>query len=333
MRVVHQLISYFREHGALSERQLEQLRLSGFLPEGDEDASRPGRGRSRSPDDEPGSDRSPDIDRDGQPVASIGPQKRRKPLGIDPLCRKLADLNTGWDHELRSLDEIANRIADAGSWPDWVRIIRTTGRERLRSVIEAVLISHAVTLHSLSASLDLRSYREIMVQGSQRTQALSAYRALLRTYDFNSLGRYAWVLKYEPVNNIFNLIQAKRAILGALNDIFDNRQQGLTAGLRGNAQTNLFWAFVILRSAKAEDPWLESRGKSARSVTYLDKLWPPRTVLQRAALYALFMAPDAVLSFLTSDFDVPEDARGNPPWIIPPAWTSPAEKHYIKFRD
>ena len=33
MRVVHQLIGYFKAHGALSSAQLEQLRSAGFLPD------------------------------------------------------------------------------------------------------------------------------------------------------------------------------------------------------------------------------------------------------------------------------------------------------------
>lgn len=332
MRVVHQLISYFRDHGALSERQLEELRVAGFLPEGDDETSGSDRMTAGDREDRSAQDGASDFGRDGERLATIGAQKRRKPLGIDPLCHKLLGISHGWENGLESFVEIANGIAPAETWQQSALVIRRAGEQQLRDVVEAAISRQAVALSALSVSLDLHAYRQIWVQGPQRTRALSAYRALLRTHDFSSLGKYAWILKHEPVNNVFNLIQAKRAILGALNEIFDNRQDALTTRFHGHAATNLFWAFVILRSAKSEDPWLESRRKSAASATYLDKLWPPREVLQRAGLYALFMAPDAVLSFLTSDFDVPEDARGNPPWIIPRTWTSPSEKHYIDFR-
>ena len=152
----------------------------------------------------------------------------------------------------------------------------------------------------------------------------------MRTYDFSSLGKYAWILKHQEVNTVFQLVRVKRTLLNALSRIFENDKALLEAKLRNSTSTNLFWAFVILRSALLEDPWMESRTKSALGATYLDKLWPPNRVLRRAALYAVFMAPEPVLSFLTHDFDIPEDARGNPPWKIPDAWTTSEEKHFIK---
>jgi len=332
MRVVHQLISYFRAHGALSERQLEELRTGGFLLD-DGEASASGANRDEVGEDASGQDRVSAFERDGETPGAMGPQKRGKPVGVDPLCRDIALLSKGWEHSLRSFVEIANHISSATSWHRSALIIRNADPDQLGYALNAGLSNQTVSLKALSGSLDVQDYRDILFQGPRRTKAMGAYRALLRTYDFSSLGKYAWILKHEQVNDVFNLIQAKRAILNALHDMFANQQEKLIARLRGNATTTLFWAFVVLRSAKAEDPWIESRRKSARSISYLDKLWPPQTALQRAGLYALFMDPDAVLSFLTSDFDVPEDARGNPPWIIPSAWTLASEKHYIKFQD
>ena len=306
--------------------------MGGFLVDDDE-ASASGAKSSEASADASDHDSASAFERDGETHGVMGPQKRGKPVGVDSLCRDIVFVSKGWEHSLRSFIEIANHISSAKSWHRSVLIIRNAGPDELGYALNAGLSNQTLSLKALSGGLDVQDYRDILVPGPRRTKAMGAYRALLRTYDFSSLGKYAWILKHEQVNDVFNLIQAKRAILNALHDMFDNQQENLVARLRGNATTTLFWAFVVLRSAKAEDPWIESRRKSARSISYLDKLWPPQTALQRAGLYALFMDPDAVLSFLTSDFDVPEDARGNPPWIIPSTWTLASEKHYIKFQD
>ncbi|MGI9378839.1 MAG: hypothetical protein ACR2OW_04240, partial [Methyloligellaceae bacterium] len=218
------------------------------------------------------------------------------------------------------------------TWQKALLVLRKSSDESSYEILKSMLASNEISLSELCEILDLTSYRYVYSRGHRPTKASGAYRALMRTYDFSSLGKYAWILKHQEVNAVFQLVRVKRTILSALSQIFENDRTLLEAKLRSSSSTNLFWAFVILRSSLLDDPWMESRAKSAFGATYLDKLWPPNRVLRRAALYAVFMAPEPVLTFLTHDFDVPEDARGNPPWRIPDAWTTSEEKYFIKFK-
>lgn len=328
MRVVHQLISYFRARGALSDQQLEQLRQSGFVTDGDSTGAGPEPSESTDGRRPPGSVRWQDED-----SQSAWPTPRAvKPLGADSLCHNLSEVSAGWPDRLNAIFAIAGELENAPGMRRSLLVVRQADQQILKSVLADLLNRRDVSLRSLTVALDIQDYRAVLPPGRQPTRALSAYRALMRTYGYTPLGKYAWILRYEPVNDVFNLILAKRAVLRALRDLYQEDPSTLSRAFRGSGATNLFWAFVILRSALAEDPFAESRYRASSQLTYLDTRWPPDDMLERAALYALFMAPAEVLRFLTRDFDVPCDARGNPPWRIPDNWTSDSEKHYINFR-
>ena len=88
MRVVHQLISYFKAHGALSPAQLDQLRNAGFLPDWLDDLD-----ISEAPDDF--FDQEPD-DGDHKLPSGLGKHpedeqyfRSEKPWGTEVLCRAL----------------------------------------------------------------------------------------------------------------------------------------------------------------------------------------------------------------------------------------------------
>ncbi len=328
MRVVHQLISYFRARGALSDQQLEQLRQSGFVTEDAQAAESHESSHAKKSRRAPGSVRWQDED-----SLSAWPTARTaKPLGAKSLCHDLNVLSAGWPGRLDAMFAIAGELENAPGMRRSLLVVRQADQQVLKSVLAELLVRREVSLRSLTVALDIQDYRSVLPPGRQPTRALSAYRALMRTYGYTPLGKYAWILRYEPVNDVFNLILAKRAILRALRQLYGEDPSTLTQAFRGSGATNLFWAFVILRSALAEDPFAESRHRASSQLTYLDTRWPPDDMLERAALYALFMAPSEVLGFLTRDFDVPCDARGNPPWRIPGNWTSDSEKHYINFR-
>lgn len=329
MRVVHQLIAYFREHGALSEDQIRSLRSAGFLEE-EEDAGAIEDVRVRPPDERDDDDDTlPGSPVSGRDSSYLG----EKPKGIEKLCNTLQSLQLDQDEKFAGLKTLAGYVAPNLHWSRAVVTLRHSDKAELGNAIIRALDDHALSLSALSDSLDQNYYRSVLdTDRRQRTKAMSAYRAMMRTHDFVSMGKYAWILRHDQVKDVFNLIQAKRATLKACNYLFDHDIERLRRHLRGGAGVNLFWAFVVLRSAKLEDPWREARRKTRMSVSYLGQLWPPAPVLKRAALYAVLMAPNEVLSFLRGGLDVPEDARGYPPWLIPDDWTNAEEKHFVQFQ-
>lgn len=325
MRVVHQLIAYFRARGALSDQQLEQLRRSGFITEDIVIENVPSERRRGGNAADRWSD---DRDADDMPTG-----RWSKPLGAESLCGDISELSARWPQRLDAVFAIAGELETEPDMRRSLLLVRQTDRDVLKTVLVSLLAKREISLRSLSIALDIQDYRALLPPGRQPTRALGAYRALMRTYGYTPLGKYAWILRYAPVNDVFNLIQTKRAILRALRSLFDEQTSALTDAFRGAGAVNLFWAFVILRSALADDPFAESRQRVTHGSPYLATRWPPDDMLERAALYALFMAPSEVLRFLTRDLDIPSDARGNPPWRIPTHWTSDSEKHYINFRN
>lgn len=338
MKVIHQLIAYFLERGALTESQRAYLRRQGFWPgDPEDDEEDPPAGVDPDPAE------APDAGAEDRAVHSLerAALPRRARSGVSPgaepeigqLCQRLTGLTAGWDEPLHGLIALARRLRPCASWEQAVVLLRGADAESLARALRDGLDTHAVTLGALDRALDLQHYRVGVVQPDDRSPAASAWRALLAVPDWGALGQHAWILRHPPMDRVFNLVQAKQAVLSALADLYRADGERLARHLRGHSRSSLFWAFVLLYNAEAEP---EARQREAR--WYWSRYPGPRlggATFPRAGLYAVRMRPQPVLPFLVGCSAL-DRAEGEEPallqaagWTVPAPWTFDSEKYRV----
>jgi hypothetical protein len=226
---------------------------------------------------------------------------------------------------LQGFLHLARRLQPCASWEEAVVALRGADPRRLQLALQAALGSGTLTLGALGQALDREDYQEA-VQSPGCRPVTNAYRALLGARAWRDFGKQAWILRHPPVRRIFNLLQAKQAVLEALAALYREDAAWLAPHLRGHSRSSLFWALVILynaeRNAEAlqrEASWYWSRYPG-----------PPvyRPVLERASLYALRMRSERVLPFLAHLERMeprPAESLERPALLPPEHWTVPAE--------
>lgn len=338
MKVIHELIDYFRSHGALTASQLAYLRCQGFWPGDTEDDE-----QNPPADGGPDPTEAPDIAAEGLAVHALeraAPPRRPRsgiPAGAEPeigdLCRRLAGSTARWAASLHGFVELARRLQPCASWEQAVVLLRGAAVETLTRALQDGLDTGAITIGALAHALDLQDYRAGVIQPLDHSPAANAWRALLAAPDWRASGKHAWILRHPPVDRVFNLVQAKQAVLGALADLYRADGNRLARPLRGHSRTSLFWAFVILYNAEA-DP--EARRREA--CWYWSRYPGPRiddALFPRAGLYAVRMRPQPVLPFLARCPALDREAEAKPApfpavdWAVPAPWTYDSEKYRV----
>ena len=334
MKVIHQLISYFRAHGALTDQQLEHLRSQGFWQD---ELYETEYWPSEYDYDYDGHEGAHEVDERGNPLEVL---RRRRSRGSAPsgrvlsrqtLCRRLVEVSTDWDASLIGLIQLANHWRACDSWRDAILAVRNAKPNELRDVVLHAMKKRILTIGMLSDSLDLQSYRTVLPEIDRQGEVFSAYQAALSTDDYSSLGKYAWVLRYKEIGDIFNLIQAKRKILASLGAIHETNDGQLDTFLRRDHFSSLFWSFVILHNAQTPEHELTYESEQVER-KFLVNI-PRFHVIGRSGLYAMRMAPSDTLSFFVRYLDpslvgMDDLINWSAPasWIVPAKWTLKSEK-------
>ncbi|MEZ5581379.1 MAG: hypothetical protein R3F37_00035 [Candidatus Competibacteraceae bacterium] len=126
MKVIQQLIDYFRKHGALTDEQIAQLRAQGFIAVDSDDWDDEQYYRGYSGDGSP-----TDIETIAEQFERFAPPRRygrravpNGTLAIRELSQRLAALMPAWDEPLQALVETARLIEPCASWRQAVVTLR-----------------------------------------------------------------------------------------------------------------------------------------------------------------------------------------------------------------
>jgi hypothetical protein len=338
MKVIHELIGFFHSHGVLTESQLAYLRRQGFwFGDSEDEEDDPPTGVAPDPAEAPDAVAE---DRAVHALERAAPPRRARsgiPLGAEPaigdLCRRLAGLSARWAAPLQGFVDLARRLRPCASWEQAVVLLRGAAAGQLASALRDGLDTGAVTIGALDRALDLHDYRAGVIQPLDHSPAANAWRALLAAPDWRASGKHAWILRHPPMDRVFNLVQAKPAVLGALAELYRTDGERLGRHLRGHSRSSLFWAFVLLYNAEAEP---EARRCEAR--WYWSGYPGPRideALFPRAGLYAVWMRPQPVLPFLLGCPALDRAAGAEPAsfptadWAVPALWTYDSEKYRV----
>jgi len=144
-----------------------------------------------------------------RPAARPKRASRTKAPAISPegLAEKLEALAAGWDAPLAGLAE----IAQAGSWHDAAVALRNA--VGLDAAV-AGLLRRIEAWPAVWDAVGLEEYRAA-VDGFHGPAA-NAFRAVLAVTGTDSMSKHAWLLKFGPVRDVFNLRLAQRAVVAAL---------------------------------------------------------------------------------------------------------------------
>ncbi|MEZ5581378.1 MAG: hypothetical protein R3F37_00030 [Candidatus Competibacteraceae bacterium] len=195
----------------------------------------------------------------------------------------------------------------------------------MTSTVLNALATNVISISLLSRALDLQDYHHAVSWPRERGSAAGAYRAMLHGNNLNVPSRrHIWILRYPPVREVCNLLQAKRYLLTTLDHLFQDNVGQFTRYLRGHSGSNLFWAFVILHNTQHHPPIERLEPERNR-----ERYQGPSVAFEslcRAGLYALHMRPQPVLAFLLQQLSEQGPSTLKNHWVVPTQWTSHWER-------
>lgn len=270
MRVVHQLIDYFKANGVLTQQQLDYLaaeRLydphalyyndhdSWWWP-GDDD------------DDLPPKDTS--AERAQAELERVRPRRGGKGQGSRPqrhridaaeICRRLGAVCSDWNSRLSGLIALARQIGHVADWREAALVIRNAGVPKLQSTLTATIPNRPQVLGDCFASLDVDDYQGVAAATSG--PAVKAYRTILAATDLDGIPMgQRWLLRETAIRDVFNLIVAKRQLLAAWHALYTQYPQRLVAPLSTCKNDSGFWTFVLIYNTRRHQEHLAA-GKNA----------------------------------------------------------------------
>jgi hypothetical protein len=303
--VIDQLICYFQSRGALSEEQLKALEEQGFLhpdePGGDDffDAL------SRSWEGAPaGTEEDPTEALAARPARRSrgGKSRKGRTLTAPQLCERLAEESPSWDAPLRGLTVLARQLAPCRDWREAVLAIRQVEPPHLAEGLQAGLARRAFTLEKLWQALGMDGYCDLVADRKLHGQAVTAYRSLLAAPDLASIAKHRWILKHEPIAEVFRLCVAKRRVYHACRTVYEDRPQTLAHALDRRRPTLSYWSLILVYNARREE---------ARGVERLPRLArlergpvriPREDLAVPAWTHALMLDPEHVTRYLVQCF-------------------------------
>jgi hypothetical protein len=251
MKVLHQIIDYLRGRGLLSQEQLVELASQGILPWDEVYEARAEEVRAEVPEwEEPEEVPEPAA----RPRARPGRAVPRVPvLGPRELCARLAAHFDTWGGPLEGLVRLGRR-AGCTTWTDTAVAVRNSELDQLADLLAEALQGRELGLPGLWEALEMDGYRGVLAGEEAHGPAPNAYRALLAVHDPANLGRHAVLLREPEVAAVFNLMHAQRRLLRAAGELLRRRPDLAAAALRRAGPTPVYWACVLVHSARRGTP-------------------------------------------------------------------------------
>lgn len=338
MKVIGQLIAYFRSHGSLSDDQIEYLTRQGFIAASEDGA-----------DDTIIEDESyapapiiQQVDEDDHKLESVTPRRRnrggtiRKGPVLEPaeLTGWLDEQFPIWAPTLSGLEQVARQLKPCDGYYEATIVIRQASRDDLRQSLLAGLRSQALSLKAVWESLGFDHCHEVLKKYSFRGPAVSAYRAILASTDLSQIAKHVWLLKDRSVSAVYNVLQSQRRIARALGEVFDEDPPLLSAAMRRESHPLAFWSMVLAyNAARGDGPhgslaqreygplvWLGDDLVVSKAVITLGedgpRCGPDYDLWMRAWSLALLMQPDRVTPFFAASVQSDDPT----PLMCPAGW-------------
>jgi hypothetical protein len=259
MKAVKQIIDYLRGRGVLTHAQLLELAAEGFLPweevvDENEEAEPPGSSAEAVP---PAEDETYDVS------YPIRPKPVRKPrhahhkgsvLDASELAGRLEERSESWQGDLAGLVSIGRRLGASAGWTDAALAIRHTEPRRLYRAVVQGLKEHDPSLGVLWNSINLDDYRTVINGEGIHGPAVSAYRAVLSTFDHSHLGKHVWILREKATAAICNLMLAQHRLLLTCESIFSRHPERIALPIHRDQGGLAYWPFVLLYTARRGRP-------------------------------------------------------------------------------
>jgi hypothetical protein len=273
MKVIHQIISFLRDRGALSREQVAYLQSEGFLADGLDEKPR----RALDGSDSDACDGEADEDHDAWDRLHVQQIARRRKLkaGPFPQARRggqkgqpgsaggvageaevrewLAAHIPSWEEPLRGMVSVAARLETNATFQCAPSIVRDATPAALDEVLRACLQERDPSVGVLWEALSLEEYRTAVGE-IPRGRARGAYRAILSGAGCGGLGKYAWILRIEEVDWVHRLIQAQRHLLAGCARVYDRWPETITRELCRSTSAVAYLAFTLVHSARTFDP-------------------------------------------------------------------------------
>ena len=338
MKVIGQLISYFQSRGALSQDQLDYLTRQGFILSTNDDD-----GDTVILDDEPSRDVIEPAPEDEYEEAVAGQPRRRgrggarrprKSVAARRIAAWLQERFPRWRKEFIGFEQLAVQGTDRCEWREAVKRLRRASANDLRRALTNGFERQAVSLRSLWDSLGFDKCHELAERPGLQGRAISAYRALLAASDVAHVSKHQWLLRYEPVSDVFNVLCSQRLLAHAFGELFDNDPPLVSAAMRHHPHPLAYWSLVILYNAvrgpseydslahREYGPllWLGDDLEAGRAVVTLGengpRCDPDYGLWMRAWSLALVMNPTAVTPFFAASVN----CDGPTPLLCPAGW-------------
>jgi hypothetical protein len=303
MKAVRQIIDYLRGQGVLTRQQIIELALQGFIDDLDAKPAEPDAPPEAAPPDE--------ADEEYEATYRTKPEQDRKQrhvlhkgavLDAAEIAGRLADRFRAWEQPLGAVLAIGRRLVPCADWGEAAVAVRNAGPGDLWRALARGLAEMSPSLHALWESIDLEDYRLVLAEPELHGPAVTAYRAALTAQDHTQLGRHVWLLKEEPVAQVFNLRLAQRHLLQAVEIVLIRRPEVIAAAFRRDHHPAAYWALVLLYTARRGHP-------GRRPPPQADEHRPARALpgeggWLRAWAQATVMNPEAVAPFLVEYHDL-----------------------------
>jgi hypothetical protein len=296
MKAITQIITYLRDRGALSREQLLELASGGFVP-WDEVVPDPTDEAAREDAPPPEADYD-DYEPPRRPRGRRG--RRGQPKGTvleaPEVGARLAARFGDWEADLAALLPLARRFAPAPAWQDAVVILRNVPADDVIDGLTEALARHNPPLDDLWRALAVDDYHDVLRGPGLHGTAVNGYHALLALDEFTPLGPYGALLKVEEVAHVFNLKQAQRRLLRAVEYVRRSRPDLIAAQLRRRAHPLAYWGLVLVYTARRGRPG--RRPAPDPEECHPMHGFPGQSGWLQAWSHAAIMDPEAVPPFL-----------------------------------
>jgi hypothetical protein len=298
MKAIYELIQYLRSHQALSASQLDLLDRHGFLPvdpDGDSDSEPP----KQLPDDDE------HVPPPEPRARRLGRVRRPHTLSARALVSEVDARTAEWDGLLDGLVPVGAELGADATWrAATVAIRKATPGELVRAFAHALRADRDYWPRLWDA-VGFEGYRVPMNPKVLHGPAAASYRAILSATDVDFMRNHIWLLKFDPIRDVYNLRLAQRGLASAF-----GRLMILEPGLIASCQRRSFhplgyWAGVVIHSARRH----QQGGPDPRDIRSPRPL-PNASCWELAWVCAALADPAAVVGLLPASVAVQQGTTG-----------------------
>jgi hypothetical protein len=336
MKVITQLIRHFWERGALTPLEVAYLLRHGYCRQKDVPGFKsPRAGTLEATADVPSAPiQLPDaleLVEESLVRRTAGRRADRQPkakmLSEKELRRRLNAEYSQREQDLASVLAFGRRFAEVQSWAEAASQLHAVTPDRFHRGLRGGLHDESILIGDLWQASDPEPFHKFTDTDDFRGRLARAFHAVLLASGLANLGSFAWILKYDEVQALVNLMVVHHRLLGSLHRLYKRDRLMLSRALGKNNDAAQVWSLVILYNSH-RNPKLGAQPDYGNE--YGPVAPPPFAVWKRAWTSALFMDRAGVTKFLAACYegstseDVEDGACCQRPLMCPVAWNIPS---------